>query len=96
MPATSVSTPDPILSTEGVGAFVVMLVANAYVLFGSSLDNARQTALASLVTGVWIVAQFVHAAIVRSGRAKGGGLVGALINEIPVAGSDAGDGGVSG
>lgn len=89
--AQSLSTPDPILTTEGIGGFVVMFIANIYILFGSNLDNSRQTALATIVTTSWIAFQFVHAAIVRKGRASGGGLVGTIINELPVAGSDAGD-----
>jgi hypothetical protein len=89
--AQSLTTPDPILTTEGIGAFVVAVVANAYILFGSNLDNGRQTALASLVTSLWLVFTLVHGAVVRKGRAAGGGLVGTIINEIPVAGSDAGD-----
>lgn len=87
----SLATPDPILTTEGIGAFVTMLVANIYILFGSNMTNAKQTALATLITGAWLVFTLVHGAVVRKGRAAGGGLVGALINEVPVAGSDPGD-----
>lgn len=90
--ATSLQTPDPILTTEGIGATVAMAVANAYILFGSNLSNDKQTALASLVTTVWIALVFVHGALVRKGRAQGGGLVGTLIHELPVAGADPGDG----
>jgi hypothetical protein len=90
--AKSLQTPDPILTTEGIGSFVVTLVANAYILFGSNLDNGRQTALATVVTSLWVVFTLVHAAIVRKGRATGGGLVSALIQEVPVsAASDPGD-----
>lgn len=64
------ATPDPILSSEGIGAFVVTLVANAYILFGSSLDNGRQTALATVITSLYVVFTLVHAAIVRKGRAQ--------------------------
>lgn len=89
--ATSLSTPDPILTTEGIGATAGAFVADVYILFGSNLDNARQTALASLVTTAWFVFVLIHSALVRKGRAQGGGLVGTLINELPVEGSDPGD-----
>ena len=93
MPATgkSLTTPDPILSTEGIGAFVTTIVANAYILVGSNMTNEKQTALATVVTSLYIVFTLVHAALVRKGRAAGGGLVSALIQEIPVSGSDPGD-----
>lgn len=71
----SLDTPDPILTTEGIGAFVVTLVANVYILFGSNLDNDRQTALATIITSLYVVFTLVHAAVVRKGRASGGGLV---------------------
>jgi hypothetical protein len=90
--AKSLTTPDPILTTEGIGTFVVTLVANAYILFGSNLSNEKQTALATVVTSLWVVFTLVHAAVVRKGRAQGGGLVSALITEanaIPT--SDPGD-----
>jgi hypothetical protein len=87
--AKSLSTPDPILTTEGIGTFVVTLVANVYILFGSNLDNARQTALATVVTSLYVVFTLVHAALVRKGRASGGGLVTFL--EAGVEGSDPGD-----
>lgn len=89
--AQSLQTPDPLLTTEGIGAAVVAFIANIYILFGSNLDNARQTALASIVTTAWVVFTLVHGAMVRKGRAAGGGLVGTIINEVPVSGSDAGD-----
>lgn len=89
--AQSLQTPDPILTTEGIGAFVVTAAANAYILFGSELSNEKQTALASLVTTAWVVFTLVHSALVRKGRAAGGGLVGTIINEVPVSGSDPGD-----
>lgn len=90
--AKSLQTPDPILTTEGIGAFVVSLVANIYILFGSNLDNGRQTALAAVVTSLYVVFTLVHAAVVRKGRAQGGGLVSTFITtEVPVAGSDPGD-----
>lgn len=88
--AQSLETPDPILTTEGIGAFVVTLVANVYILFGSNLDNGRQTALATVVTSLYVVFTLVHAAVVRKGRAQGGGLVTALIQEVPVS-AEAGD-----
>lgn len=90
-PAQSLTTPDPILTTEGIGAFVVTLVSNIYILFGSNLANSQQTALATVITSLYVVFTLVHAALVRKGRAAGGGLVGTIINELPVAGSDAGD-----
>ena len=89
--AQSLSTPDPILTTEGIGAFVVTLVSNVYILFGSNLSNEQQTALATVITSLYVVFTLVHAALVRKGRAAGGGLVGAIINEVPVGGSDPGD-----
>lgn len=89
--AKSLTTPDPILTTEGIGAFIAMAAANVYILFGSNLDNEKQTALSTVITSVWIAFQFVHAAVVRKGRAQGGGLVSTFINELPVAGSDPGD-----
>lgn len=73
--AKSLETPDPILTTEGIGTFVVTLVANAYILFGSNLSNEKQTALATVVTSLYVVFVLVHAALVRKGRASGGGLV---------------------
>lgn len=82
--AQSLATPDPILTTEGIGSFIVTLVANVYILFGSNLDNGRQTALATVVTSLWVVFTLVHAALVRKGRASGGGLVTALIQEAEV------------
>lgn len=90
-PVKSLSTPDPIVTTESIGTFLTMLVADAYVLFGSNLDNGRQTALASLITGAWFVFSLVHAAYVRGSRAKSGGLVTALIEAVPAPGSDRGD-----
>lgn len=93
-PAQSLQTPDPILSTESIGTFVVALIANLYILFGSDLSNEQQTALATVVTSLWLVFTLVHAAIVRKGRAQGGGLVSALINAggvDAVTGSDPGD-----
>lgn len=93
-PAKSLSTPDPIVTTESIGTFLTMLVADGYVLFGSNLDNARQTALAALITGLWFVFSLVHAAYVRGSRAKSGGLVTALIETVDSAkipGSDRGD-----
>lgn len=92
-PGKSLETPDPILTTEGIGSFVVTLVANIYILFGSNLDNAKQTALATVVTSLYVVFTLVHAALVRKGRATGGGLVTFLEAEIgdAVPGSDPGD-----
>lgn len=96
--AKSLDTPDPILTTEGIGTFVVTLVANIYILFGSNLDNGRQTALATVVTSLYVVFTLVHAALVRKGRAAGGGLVSALIEDVPaqegIVRSDVGDRGV--
>lgn len=91
--AKSLQTPDPILTTEGIGTFIVTLVANVYILFGSNLDNAKQTALATVVTSLYVVFTLVHAALVRKGRAQGGGLVTFLEAEVgqPVPGSDPGD-----
>jgi hypothetical protein len=68
---THLATPDPILSTEGIGAFATTLVANVYILFGSNLDNGRQTALATVITSLYVVFTLVHAAVVRRGRALG-------------------------
>jgi len=92
-PAKSLETPDPILTTEGIGSFVVTLVANIYILFGSNLSNEKQTALATVVTSLYVVFTLVHAAIVRKGRASGGGLVTFLEAEVgdPVHASDPGD-----
>lgn len=70
MPDQQLATPDPILSTEGIGAFVTTLVANVYILFGSNLDNGRQTALATIITSLYVVFTLVHAAVVRKGRAQ--------------------------
>ena len=89
--AQSLNTPDPILTTEGIGAFVVTLVSNVYILFGSNLGNEQQTALATVITSLYVVFTLVHAALVRKGRASGGGLVGTIITEVPVGGSDPGD-----
>lgn len=93
-PVKSLETPDPIVTTESIGTFLTMIVANIYILFGSNLDNARQTALAAIVTSAWFVFSLVHAAYVRGSRAKSGGLVTALIEAVPegaVPGSDPGD-----
>lgn len=93
--AKSLQTPDPIMSTEGIAAFVVALVANIYILFGADgMTEEKKTALATVVTSVWIVFVLVHAALVRKGRAAGGGLVSALIQGGPiesVPASDPGD-----
>lgn len=69
-------TPDPLLSSEGIAGIVVAMVANVYVLWGAHLDDARKNALAAIITSVWVVAQFAHAAYVRGSRAKGGVTVG--------------------
>lgn len=90
--AQSLSTPDPLLTTEALGSTAGAFVADLYILFGSNMPNEKQTALAAIVTTAWAVFVLIHGAVVRKGRAAGGGLVGTIINEIPVAGSDAGDG----
>lgn len=88
--ATSLATPDPLLTSEGLVTAVVAAVADVYVLFGSNLTNEKQTALATVITTAWLIFSLAHSAYVRGSRAKGGGLVGALITELPapVAGSD--------
>jgi hypothetical protein len=71
----SLATPDPLLSTEGIGAAVATVVADVYVLFGSSLPNAQQTALAGAITTLYTLGMLAYAAYVRGSRAKAGGLV---------------------
>lgn len=87
----ALATPDPLLSPEGLAATVVTAVADIYVLFGSNLSNAKQTALAGAITTLYTLGMFAYAAYVRGSRAKAGGLVTFTTHEVPVTGSDPGD-----
>lgn len=89
--ATGLSTPDPILSSESIGAFVVMMLSNLVILFGLDLTAEQQAAAGGTITGLWILGTFVHAAYVRGSRAKSGALSPTVVIEAPIAGSDAGD-----
>lgn len=86
----TLSTPDPAFTSEALIAGAVTAVANIYILFGSNLDNARQTALAGTLTALWLLGSFAHAAYIRGKRASGGGLI--SFTALPVAEhSDSGD-----
>lgn len=71
----SLDTPDPMVTGEQIAAFVVMLVSNVFIMYGTTMPDDKQRALQGIVVGVWFVASLIHAAIVRKGRATGGGLV---------------------
>jgi hypothetical protein len=94
-PVKSLQTPDPLMTTEDIATFVVALVTNLWILFGADhITDEKKTALATVVSSLWVVFVLIHAALLRSGRAKGGGLVAALLPDVlPPAegGSDVGD-----
>jgi hypothetical protein len=88
---TSLNTPDPITSSEAIGAIVIGVITNLIVLFQLNLTDVQQAAIAGLVNSLLLVFVLVHGAIVRKGRAAGGGLVSAFIEQVPVMESDPGD-----
>lgn len=72
----SLSTPDPLLTSEGLAAAAVAIVGAFYVLFlDDSLTGEQATAITLGIGGLWILGQFLHAAWIRGKRATGGGLV---------------------
>lgn len=67
----SFATPDPILTTEGMATFAIAALANVYVIFGVDLSEEKKLAVNALITSAWLLGQFIHAALVRKGRAEG-------------------------
>lgn len=70
MKGQPMQTPDPWLTSEQFGALAVTVITNVIVLFGLDVSDARQAALIALVNTAYTVFVFVHAAVVRNGRAR--------------------------
>ncbi len=68
---TTFDTPDPITSTESLGAIAIGVLTNLIVLFQLDISDDQQGAIVGIVNA--IVAAFVlyHGARVRAGRAMG-------------------------
>lgn len=88
--AQSLKTPDPAVTGEAGAAYIASLVAALVTLFKLNLSDAQQGAAVTLIGAVLVGFILLHGAIVRKGRAAGGGLVGTVVHEIPVSG-DVGD-----
>ena len=68
--ATTMATPDPLVSTEQLAAAAVMVIGQIYLLFDpQGMDGAQTTALQAALVGLWLIFSLVHAALVRRGRA---------------------------
>lgn len=91
--AKSLKTPDPALTTEAFVAYIAAALSAAVVLFKLDLSDAQQAAAITIIGGLLTIAIPFAAAIIRKGRAQGGGLVTFLAAEVgePVPGSDPGD-----
>lgn len=68
---TQFDTPDPIVSTEAIGAIVIAAVTNAIVLLGLDVSPDRQAALIALINTVLAAYVLYHGARVRGARALG-------------------------
>lgn len=66
----SLKTPDPILTTEQLGASVGALIANVAVLWPSlHITDAQRVAGVGLITTLWFLGTLAHAAYTRGKRA---------------------------
>jgi hypothetical protein len=70
-PAGQFETPDPIVTTETLGAIVIGVITNLIVLFQLNIDDARQGAIVALVNAVIAAYVLYHGSRVRAGRAQG-------------------------
>lgn len=67
----NLKTPDPLFSSEQIGALVVTILGNLYVLFGfEGLSDAQHAALITLINSLFVVGSLVHALYVRGKRAQ--------------------------
>lgn len=83
----TLKTPDPLLSSEQIGALVVTILGNLYVLFSfEGLSDAQHAALITLINSLFVVGSLTHALYVRGKRAQasGGGVI-----TVPPDGNDA-------
>lgn len=64
-------TPDPLVTSEALGALVIGVITNVVILFGLHLSDARQAALVAIVNLGIVAAALYHGARVRSARAMG-------------------------
>lgn len=90
-PAKALKTPDPALTGEAGAAYISAILGAVVVLFKLNLSSAQQAAAVTVIVSILTGAILLHGAIVRKGRAAGGGLVHLDVHEIPVAASDPGD-----
>lgn len=86
--AQSLATPDPAVTGEAGAAYIASLIAAAVALFKLDLSDAQQAAAVVIIGAILTGGILLHGAIVRKGRAQGGGLVTALIQEVPVSADD--------
>lgn len=62
------STPD--ITPQAIGAFVILLVTNALVLFNFNVTDSKKAAIEGIVNGVAVVGFLVHDFVIRGNRAK--------------------------
>lgn len=89
--AKPLKTPDPAVTGEAGAAYIASLIAALVTLFKLNLSEAQQAAAVVIIGAVLTGGILLHGAIVRKGRAAGGGLITVAVNEATVAGSDPGD-----
>jgi len=92
--AQPLKTPDPAVTGEAGAAYVAAILGAVVTLFKLDLSDAQQAAAVTIIVSVLTGAILLHGAIVRKGRAQGGGLVTLAVHDVPVAMSDPGDTGI--
>ena len=60
----------PSITPQAVGAFIIVALVNAEILFGVTLKPAKEAALETIINGAAILGFLAHDAIIRHGRAK--------------------------
>lgn len=68
---TTFATPDPLSTTESVGAIAIAVITNIIVLFQLNVSDMQKSAIVGIVNAVVAAAVLYHGSRVRAGRAIG-------------------------
>jgi len=60
----------PSITPQAIGAFIIVALANAEILFGVTLKPAKEAALETIINGAAFLGFLAHDAIIRHGRSK--------------------------
>jgi len=61
-------TPD--FTPEALASLAITIITNIIILWGVDIGAKRESALATLINGVFVLGFLMHSAIIRNGRAK--------------------------